>query len=843
MRALWPVAQALINTPGATFVLQTLVCARALSITVRLAQLSESKLVRGFASRLVENLKLNEANRTRIYALELSLKTEKCATAAMRPAGQRRPLSGTGSSRVDAGDEGAMPATFLTEDVLGPGGGRDPRKRKASTSSAVSRDSKTVQRAELRHAINLLRNGGPAGVDQPPSDAAAARARMQSTQKKVDYLEWLDDMESTRAFQRPMSEHASLAALSALVTEHTSNMAKSAVHKEDTVLAEKGEDGGGGNDDDLLSDVHSRPRTGTHHGTRTRRVALLPRVATAVAASTTRPAAAAALDAAGSRRHDALSQLGQTLRTPLNRMWGEKVVPPKHRTSGWSTAAPGGAPSSLVPLSTPIALTGVTGASPIALTGASSSGSASVPRVSDLGAALASLSVGFTCTGTPATERERAYTYIDSAPYCRWNPKIKHVIVKSPEEAHHENGAQEEAEEEAALRDDEEESLSDRSEGRSAASAVEATVRVSRPRQVQTRRPFVLQLPSASDRHTVRFDFAVKSLPGLEVPVEAPPMEVPAVEPEAVTEEAASLPPVTPVVKLPLAEQNEWHDVRKWRGKMAASGLVSDDRKEHYHHHHHHRGGRWGGPPSHAETPTEEPLLAPERSTEHVAAALAQVPKRGPAEWGPASSSASAAASVPASPLLGGMPAPPGWVAPPPRLVLVRPQDARLRMTKFQHVEGCKVCADLYRHYELPDGRLMHYYHADTSLEMVRCELCVCVRSFVVALEWHHVDARRDVTRTRPVQSPDFLAPESPGAPCDMIAQICVSEYPAAPRAPRPPCRGALRPPALRGTLATAVRSAGHPADFIPLHDCIGAGCDFFGVLPDVCTCRARTHD
>lgn len=32
----------------------------------------------------------------------------------------------------------------------------------------------------------------------------------------------------------------------------------------------------------------------------------------------------------------------------------------------------------------------------------------------------------------------------------------------------------------------------------------------------------------------------------------------------------------------------------------------------------------------------------------------------------------------------------------------------------FEHVEGCRVCSELYGHYLLPSGRLAHFYIGDT---------------------------------------------------------------------------------------------------------------------------------
>ena len=42
-----------------------------------------------------------------------------------------------------------------------------------------------------------------------------------------------------------------------------------------------------------------------------------------------------------------------------------------------------------------------------------------------------------------------------------------------------------------------------------------------------------------------------------------------------------------------------------------------------------------------------------------------------------------------------------------------------VRLARFEHVPGCKVCEGMYKHYTLPDGRMMHYYHDDVLNELV----------------------------------------------------------------------------------------------------------------------------
>ena len=57
-----------------------------------------------------------------------------------------------------------------------------------------------------------------------------------------------------------------------------------------------------------------------------------------------------------------------------------------------------------------------------------------------------------------------------------------------------------------------------------------------------------------------------------------------------------------------------------------------------------------------------------------------------------------------------------------------------VKLAKFRHVEGCKTCEALYRHYKLPDGSMAHFYQDDDLEEEVRgtpaCGVgCMGVRS------------------------------------------------------------------------------------------------------------------
>ena len=41
----------------------------------------------------------------------------------------------------------------------------------------------------------------------------------------------------------------------------------------------------------------------------------------------------------------------------------------------------------------------------------------------------------------------------------------------------------------------------------------------------------------------------------------------------------------------------------------------------------------------------------------------------------------------------------------------------------FEHVEGCKICSELYGHYLMPSGRLAHFYIGDTVRKGHRVDL------------------------------------------------------------------------------------------------------------------------
>lgn len=40
-------------------------------------------------------------------------------------------------------------------------------------------------------------------------------------------------------------------------------------------------------------------------------------------------------------------------------------------------------------------------------------------------------------------------------------------------------------------------------------------------------------------------------------------------------------------------------------------------------------------------------------------------------------------------------------------------------MLQFPHVEGCRTCEDIFEHFTLPNGRVVHFYHTDHMFELV----------------------------------------------------------------------------------------------------------------------------
>jgi len=44
-----------------------------------------------------------------------------------------------------------------------------------------------------------------------------------------------------------------------------------------------------------------------------------------------------------------------------------------------------------------------------------------------------------------------------------------------------------------------------------------------------------------------------------------------------------------------------------------------------------------------------------------------------------------------------------------------------VHLSKFRHVDGCRICEGLYPHFQLPDGTWAHYYQKDGLEE----EVCV----------------------------------------------------------------------------------------------------------------------
>lgn len=42
-----------------------------------------------------------------------------------------------------------------------------------------------------------------------------------------------------------------------------------------------------------------------------------------------------------------------------------------------------------------------------------------------------------------------------------------------------------------------------------------------------------------------------------------------------------------------------------------------------------------------------------------------------------------------------------------------------VRMSRFEHVDGCRVCEGLYKHYTYPNGKTVHFFHKDTLHELL----------------------------------------------------------------------------------------------------------------------------
>ena len=59
------------------------------------------------------------------------------------------------------------------------------------------------------------------------------------------------------------------------------------------------------------------------------------------------------------------------------------------------------------------------------------------------------------------------------------------------------------------------------------------------------------------------------------------------------------------------------------------------------------------------------------------------------------------------------------WYVPCVQLPPPNVNKPSVKLSRFPHVPGCRVCEGVYKHYVLPDGRAVHYYHDDSLNELV----------------------------------------------------------------------------------------------------------------------------
>lgn len=119
---------------------------------------------------------------------------------------------------------------------------------------------------------------------------------------------------------------------------------------------------------------------------------------------------------------------------------------------------------------------------------------------------------------------------------------------------------------------------------------------------------------------------------------------------------------------------------------------------------------------------------------------------------------------------------------------------ATVRMSRFEHVEGCRVCEGLYKHYTYPNGKTVHFYHDESLHELL-------------------VDTS--------MQLPD------PPTTLESIFQL---GYPAV------EVLGVPRAEDIPSTVLPPVSKAAVPdSHTLPVasHNCSGEGCGLLGVLPD----------
>ena len=88
-----------------------------------------------------------------------------------------------------------------------------------------------------------------------------------------------------------------------------------------------------------------------------------------------------------------------------------------------------------------------------------------------------------------------------------------------------------------------------------------------------------------------------------------------------------------------------------------------------------------------------------------------------------------------------------------------------VQLSKFRHVDGCRICEGLYPHFQLPDGTWAHYYQRDDLEEDVS------LRETIAGLR---------SAMTHAVSQIDGAKPANPTAPVD-LHRIFVRHLPVCP--------------------------------------------------------------
>ena len=122
-----------------------------------------------------------------------------------------------------------------------------------------------------------------------------------------------------------------------------------------------------------------------------------------------------------------------------------------------------------------------------------------------------------------------------------------------------------------------------------------------------------------------------------------------------------------------------------------------------------------------------------------------------------------------------------------------------VQMSRFEHVDGCKVCENLYKHYTYPNGKTVHFFHRESLHELV-VETSVQLPDPPIRLSDAFQESYpQPTTLGLPIAKP---VPEGDLPPIS----------PAAPPIPQTPTE--------------------HTLD-VSSHECTGHNCGRMGVLPD----------